>query len=69
MIVYSLWWHERGAHDDTLDDVFPDEESARKTANQILVQDNIDAVYVYKCHLTEFGLRVAKLIYQQEKKQ
>ena len=68
MIVYSLWWCEKGAHVDTLDNIFPNEESARSVANQILVQDNIESVSVDKDAITEYGLQRIKTVYEQEKK-
>ena len=68
MIVYSLWWREKNANMDTLDNVFLNEESARSTANQILVQDNIESVSVDKCAVTEYGLHRLKTVYEQEKK-
>ena len=68
MIVYSLWWREKNANMDTLDNIFPNEESARSVANQILVQDNIESVSVDKCTVTEYGLQRVKTVYEQEKK-
>lgn len=66
MTVYAVYWWEWGEQD-TLDDIFPTEESARHTANQILVQKNIEGVSVIKCQVSEYGLRSICEVYKQEK--
>ena len=69
MTVYALyWWEKSDPYNSVLDDVFPTEESARHTANSILVQEHILGVAVTRCQLTEFGMKAIKEVYNQEKK-
>ena len=68
MTVYAVYWWEDWEMETTLDNIFPTEESARRVANSILVQENIRGVVVAKMRVTEYGMQHVADVYKQEKK-